>query len=110
MVVRITRSHDAFTTGRRTGGRRGATCGFAVAFGAQPSARNPSAAMPASDKPVAGFTTHVVKRGESLWSIAEKYNVTVQEIFRWNKLKNSRIQAGKRLKVKSSKDGDSDDA
>lgn len=58
-----------------------------------------------------GFVTHSVKRGESLWSIAEKYNVTVQELFRWNGLKNSRIQAGKRIKVKApGKADDSDDA
>lgn len=55
------------------------------------------------------FITHVVKRGESLWSIAEKYNVTVQELFRWNKLKRSRIQAGKRLKVRAPGGGDDDE-
>jgi len=58
-----------------------------------------------------GFVTHSVKRGESLWTIAEKYNVTVQELFRWNGLKNSRIQAGKRIKVKApGKADDADDA
>ena len=35
MVVRITRSHAAFTVGNRTGGRLGAGCGFAAERGAQ---------------------------------------------------------------------------
>lgn len=47
------------------------------------------------------FITHVVRRGESLWSISEKYDVTVQELFRWNNLKKSRLMPGKRLKIKS---------
>src|SRR5688500_6659129 len=46
MVVRMIRSHDAFTTGKRTGGRRGANCGVAAAFGAHPSSAKPAAAMP----------------------------------------------------------------
>lgn len=46
------------------------------------------------------YLTHKVKRGESLWTIAELYNVRIQDLFRWNRLKNSRIQAGIRLKVK----------
>ncbi len=48
-----------------------------------------------------GFVSHVVRRGESLWSISEKYDVTVQDIFRWNGLKKNRIFPGKRLKIKA---------
>jgi membrane-bound lytic murein transglycosylase D len=60
----------------------------------------------ASIRNPAGFITHVVRRGESLWSISEKYNVTVQEIFRWNNLKRSRIQPGRRLRIRSGAGGD----
>jgi len=45
------------------------------------------------------FITHTVKRGDSLWSISEKYNVTVQQIFQWNALHKSRIHPGKKLKI-----------
>ncbi len=43
--------------------------------------------------------THKVRRGESLWSIAEQYNVTVADIFAWNDLKGSNINAGTRLVI-----------
>lgn len=45
------------------------------------------------------FVTHVVREGESLWSISEKYDVTVRAIFRWNNLRKSRIFPGKRLRI-----------
>ena len=42
--------------------------------------------------------THTVRRGESLWSISQKYNVSVSDIVRWNKLKRrNKIFAGRKL-------------
>ncbi len=41
-----------------------------------------------------------VKRGELLASIANKYDVTVKELKKWNHLKSSKITAGKRIKIK----------
>lgn len=49
-----------------------------------------------------GYIYHMVKRGESLWSISEQYNVTIQNIFRWNALKKSRIFPGNKLKIQLS--------
>ena len=43
--------------------------------------------------------THMVKSGESLWSIAKLYNVTVAEIINWNSLKDDRIRTGYKLKI-----------
>jgi len=44
---------------------------------------------------------HVVKEGESLWSIAQKYNVTTEEIRSWNSLNGGdRIYPSDRLKLK----------
>ncbi len=51
-----------------------------------------------------GFILHTVRRGESLWSISEKYSVTIQDIFKWNNLKKSRIFPGKRLRIRSDKE------
>jgi LysM repeat protein len=44
---------------------------------------------------------HVVREGESLWSIAQKYNVTIEEIRSWNPLNGGdRIYPSDRLRLK----------
>jgi LysM repeat protein len=44
---------------------------------------------------------HVVREGESLWSIAQKYNITIEEIKSWNSLNGGdRIYPLDRLKLK----------
>jgi membrane-bound lytic murein transglycosylase D len=48
-------------------------------------------------KPKEGF--HVVEKGESLYSIAIKYNTSVQKLKTLNNLSDSRIIAGQKLKV-----------
>ncbi len=63
-----------------------------------PSKRDVTSIAPPAD---AGFIIHTVKKGESLWSISEKYEVTVQNIFKWNGLKQSQIFPGKKLKIKA---------
>lgn len=42
---------------------------------------------------------HKVKRGESLGLIANKYNVSVSEIKKWNRLRSNIITTGKSLKI-----------
>jgi LysM repeat protein len=42
---------------------------------------------------------HQVKKGETLYSIAHKYDVTVDEIKRWNHLTGNTIQIGEKLKI-----------
>jgi len=42
---------------------------------------------------------HTVKKGESLWSIARKYSVTVSQVKKWNKLKSDRLDAGQKLTI-----------
>jgi membrane-bound lytic murein transglycosylase D len=45
-------------------------------------------------------TTHRVKNGENLGSIAQKYGVTVKQIIRWNNLKNpNKLKIGQRLEI-----------
>jgi len=43
--------------------------------------------------------THTVKKGETLSSIADKYNVTVKQLKSWNGLKSDEIKSGQKLKV-----------
>lgn len=43
--------------------------------------------------------THVVARGETLYTIANVYGVTAKEIRKWNGLRSNRVARGKRLKL-----------
>lgn len=48
----------------------------------------------------AATKTHVVKKGETLSSIANKYKCSVADIRSWNKLKGNTIKIGQKLKIK----------
>lgn len=43
---------------------------------------------------------HTIQRGETLYSIARKYRMSVSELKQLNNMRNDNIRAGKRLKVK----------
>lgn len=53
-------------------------------------------------KSVSDRSVHVVRRGESLGSIARKYRVSVANLKHWNGLRRETIQPGQRLVVYSS--------
>ena len=53
-----------------------------------------SAAQPAGER-----MTHVIQRGETLWSIARRYSTTVASVQQWNKLRGSVIQVGRQLTI-----------
>ncbi|MGG7035888.1 MAG: LysM peptidoglycan-binding domain-containing protein [Flavobacterium sp.] len=42
---------------------------------------------------------HTVRKGDNLSGIAQKFNVSVAQIKKWNRLKSSNIPKGKRLKI-----------
>lgn len=44
-------------------------------------------------------TYHKIRNGETLSTIAAKYGVSVKQLQSWNGLKNTKIAAGKRLKI-----------
>ena len=44
---------------------------------------------------------HVVREGETLWSIAHRYRVTIAELRRWNHLDSDSIRPGEALRVGS---------
>lgn len=55
-------------------------------------------------KPVlAQESTHIVKRGEVLGSIAERYSCSVTQLKEWNNIESSRIYEGQKLTIYSTK-------
>ena len=43
---------------------------------------------------------HLVKKGDTLYNIALRYDITVKTLKRWNKLEGDTISIGQRLRVK----------
>lgn len=82
------------------------TTASAPAKNEKPTAVTPSEPVVASpSKPVAEVTiqkvksTHKVKSGENLSSIAKKYKVTVAELKSWNSLTSDKVMIGQSLKI-----------
>lgn len=49
----------------------------------------------------AAGNTYTVKKGDTLWAISKKHNITVQQIKSWNNLKSDSIKPNQVLKVTS---------
>lgn len=47
--------------------------------------------------PPSTTTTHVVKKGDSLWSIAKQYNVNINDLIKINNLSTNTLQIGQEL-------------
>jgi LysM repeat protein len=63
-------------------------------------AEKPAAPQPAQKKPSAQAKVHEVKPGETLFSIAKKYNITPEQLLKLNNMtKKDTIQAGQKLVV-----------
>jgi membrane-bound lytic murein transglycosylase D len=65
------------------------------------------ASSTAAAAPTAKTTVHTVKRGETLFSIANTYKVSVSDIKEWNNLRNNNILFGQKLKIGGAEDGPS---
>ncbi|MGD6875822.1 3D domain-containing protein [Bacillus infantis] len=52
-----------------------------------------------SNATFASGTTYQVKKGDTLWSISKKHNVTVQQLKTWNKLTSDLIKINQTLKT-----------
>lgn len=46
-----------------------------------------------------GAKTHTVRRGDTLWDIAQAYNVSIADLKRWNGMRSNKIKPGLVLKV-----------
>jgi LysM repeat protein len=68
----------------------------------KPTATETSTASPSNstiETTRAVKTTHKIVRGESLYSIADKYDVTIAELKEWNSLTGSKVLVGQSLKI-----------
>ena len=75
----------------------------AVAATEQPSGRRSGARAGGRST---GATWHTVRRGESWWSIAERYGVRVGELQEWNDAgSRERLRIGQRVRVRSGRSG-----
>ncbi len=63
----------------------------------------PGSAAPVSSAPKIEEITHVVKKGEGLWDISRQYGVTIEDIVKWNGLKDTKIKINEKLKIKTTK-------
>lgn len=50
-----------------------------------------------TEVPYFGLTTHTVQAGESVWLIAQKYDITMDELVEWNNISNFAIHPGQRV-------------
>ncbi len=50
-------------------------------------------------RPDAPYVTYRVRKGDSLWVIARRYDVTARDLMRWNGLRSSRIYPGDEVRV-----------
>jgi membrane-bound lytic murein transglycosylase D len=67
-----------------------------------PAARSRTASgrAPKASPPIPGARYHTVRRGESLWAIAQRYGVTINDLSYWNDVdRNGVLRVGARLAV-----------
>ncbi len=53
----------------------------------------------------AGPVTVVVRRGDSLWTIARRYSVSTRQLMEWNGLRSTVIRPGDRLEIRRAESG-----
>ena len=63
----------------------------------------PGSAVSTPSAPKIEEVTHVVKKGEGLWDISRQYGVTIEDIVKWNGLKDTKIKVNEKLKIKTTK-------
>ena len=61
--------------------------------------RSLDGATPEPARPTPGGPTYTVRRGDSLWTIAQAQGMTVQDLRELNDLSHSRIQVGQELRI-----------
>lgn len=59
--------------------------------------------IPTEEKPVTGdYTIYTISKGDSLYSIAQKYNTTVDALVKYNNLSSTNLKVGEQLLIPTS--------
>lgn len=59
--------------------------------------------IPTEEKPVTGdYTVYTISKGDSLYSIAQKYNTTVDALVKYNNLSSTNLKVGEQLLIPTS--------
>jgi membrane-bound lytic murein transglycosylase D len=67
---------------------------------ASPAARRPARSPQAMEAPDGGALTVTVRAGDTLWAIAQRYEVSTTELMVWNSLNSTTIHPGDRITVR----------
>jgi membrane-bound lytic murein transglycosylase D len=67
---------------------------------AEPAPANEESLAPTTSAAASRDKRHRVREGETLWSIAHQYHVSVADLKRWNDLHDDMLQPGETLRVK----------
>ena len=90
---------------RRWNGLRGSTIQagktLIIGYGSSSPASQTTASAPASPPSGGGASTYVVRSGDTLGAIAQRFGATASDLMAWNGLRSSRINAGQRLTVRA---------
>jgi membrane-bound lytic murein transglycosylase D len=73
----------------------------AVASVAAPATAN--TAVSSKSSPTASASSYTVRRGDTLSEIAAKFNVTINDLKKWNKLSSTRLNVGQKLAIGESR-------
>lgn len=65
----------------------------------EPEVRQPRVKVAPASKAEARPKFHLVKRGETLYSIGVRYGIELGDLRKWNKIKRHRLQAGQKLRL-----------
>lgn len=71
-----------------------------VKNGASSNTTNNATSSNVSSSNTTGQSTYTVKAGESVWSVANKHGISMNQLIEWNNIKNNFIYPGQQLVIK----------
>lgn len=67
----------------------------------QPKGNTPAPVVESkTSKPATSSTSHVVQKGETLYSISKRYGVTTKQVQEWNNMNDQNVKLGQKLIIK----------